>query len=212
MPTGPLGALLISALGEIQSTGPYIVPDIGWDGVIDPARLAANGGTYAATDRSASRTTATPTSSTSRGRSRDATKPSLDAVADGVHARAAARRRDSSEARAARSLALAACGDNDACTLDGAMCEQLSYYGLFDDIATQQPAAGVTPYDLKTPLFSDYTTKHRFLALPPRRDRDVERSRRVRSAGRQRAREDVQLPRAIAAIRARARTSSRPAC
>jgi len=51
MPTGPLGALLISALGEIQSTGPYIVPDIGWDGVQDPARLAANGGTYAATDR-----------------------------------------------------------------------------------------------------------------------------------------------------------------
>lgn len=50
-PTGPLGALLISALGEIQSTGPYIVPDIGWDGVMDPARLAANGGTYLATDR-----------------------------------------------------------------------------------------------------------------------------------------------------------------
>ncbi|MEO8553188.1 MAG: parallel beta-helix domain-containing protein [Kofleriaceae bacterium] len=50
-PTGPLGALLISALGEIQTTGPYIVPDIGWDGVLDPARLAANGGMYLATDR-----------------------------------------------------------------------------------------------------------------------------------------------------------------
>ena len=51
MPTGPLGALLISALGEIQSMGPYIVPDIGWDGVQDPARLAANGGVYADSDR-----------------------------------------------------------------------------------------------------------------------------------------------------------------
>ena len=64
-------------------------------------------------------------------------------------------------------LALSGCGDNDACSLDGAMCTKLSYYGLFDDIATQQPAAGVTPYELETPLFSDYTTKHRFLALPP---------------------------------------------
>ena len=64
-------------------------------------------------------------------------------------------------------LALSGCGDNDACSLDGAMCTKLSYYGLFDDIAMQQPAAGVTPYELETPLFSDYTTKHRFLALPP---------------------------------------------
>jgi hypothetical protein len=46
-----LGALLISALGEIQATGPYIVPDIGWDGVLDPARLAANAGVYADADR-----------------------------------------------------------------------------------------------------------------------------------------------------------------
>ena len=33
-----LGALLISALGEIQPNRPYIVPDIAWDGVLDPAR------------------------------------------------------------------------------------------------------------------------------------------------------------------------------
>jgi len=51
MPTGQLGALLISALGEVQSSGPYIVPDVAWDGVLDPARLAANGGAYLATDR-----------------------------------------------------------------------------------------------------------------------------------------------------------------
>ena len=39
MPTGPLGALLISAIGEIMPDGPFIVPDIAWDGVIDPARV-----------------------------------------------------------------------------------------------------------------------------------------------------------------------------
>lgn len=49
-PTGPLGALLISALGELQATGPYIVPDIAWDGVLDPARTAATG-SYADADR-----------------------------------------------------------------------------------------------------------------------------------------------------------------
>ena len=38
-PTGELGALLISALGEILPNGPYIVPDIAWDGVVDPARV-----------------------------------------------------------------------------------------------------------------------------------------------------------------------------
>ena len=43
-PTGPLGALLISALGEIQSGGPYIVPDLAWDGALDPARVV--GGVY----------------------------------------------------------------------------------------------------------------------------------------------------------------------
>lgn len=37
-PTGQLGALLISALGEIQNDPPYIVPDIAWDGVLDPNR------------------------------------------------------------------------------------------------------------------------------------------------------------------------------
>jgi parallel beta-helix repeat protein len=38
-PTGELGALLISALGEIKPNGPYIVPDIAWDGVVDPNRV-----------------------------------------------------------------------------------------------------------------------------------------------------------------------------
>jgi uncharacterized repeat protein (TIGR03806 family) len=61
---------------------------------------------------------------------------------------------------------LAGCGDNSTCELDGTMCKRLSYYGLFDDIASQQPAAGVTPYELETPLFSDYTVKNRFFVLP----------------------------------------------
>ena len=46
MPTGMLGALLISAIGEIMPNGPFIVPDIAWDGVLDPAR-----GDYPAADK-----------------------------------------------------------------------------------------------------------------------------------------------------------------
>lgn len=37
-PTGMLGAALILALGEISGP-PYIVPDIAWDGLYDPARV-----------------------------------------------------------------------------------------------------------------------------------------------------------------------------
>ncbi len=37
-PTGMLGAALITGLGEISGP-PYIVPDIAWDGVLDPARV-----------------------------------------------------------------------------------------------------------------------------------------------------------------------------
>jgi uncharacterized repeat protein (TIGR03806 family) len=68
-------------------------------------------------------------------------------------------------------LVLAACGDNDTpevCGVaNGVMCQQLKSWNLFDDIATQSPAAGVVPYDVNTPLFSDYATKQRFLMLPP---------------------------------------------
>src|SRR5262249_15808469 len=46
--------------------------------------------------------------------------------------------------------------------------EKLSAYGLFrGDGSTQEPAEGVVPYDLNTPLFSDYATKYRFVRLPP---------------------------------------------
>jgi uncharacterized repeat protein (TIGR03806 family) len=45
--------------------------------------------------------------------------------------------------------------------------EKLSAYGLFrGNGSTQEPAAGVVPYDVNTPLFSDYATKYRFVRLP----------------------------------------------
>jgi uncharacterized repeat protein (TIGR03806 family) len=43
----------------------------------------------------------------------------------------------------------------------------LSAYRLFTDEGAGQPNAGVTPYALNTPLFSDYAEKARFLYLPP---------------------------------------------
>jgi parallel beta-helix repeat protein len=51
MPTGQLGALLISALGEINPQGPFIVPDIAWDGALDPARVQQATGDYADDDK-----------------------------------------------------------------------------------------------------------------------------------------------------------------
>jgi len=62
-----------------------------------------------------------------------------------------------------------ACGDNlsrETCAIDGEMCSHLSSWELFDDVASQQPAPGVIPYDLNTPLFSDYASKDRFVRLP----------------------------------------------
>ncbi len=58
--------------------------------------------------------------------------------------------------------------------------EKLSEYGFFTgNIASQTPAPGVMPYDLATPLFSDYAYKARFIKLPdgsqpaPFNDEDV---------------------------------------
>ncbi len=45
--------------------------------------------------------------------------------------------------------------------------QKLSELGLFKgNGSTQEPAAGVIPYDLITTLFTDYTSKHRFIRLP----------------------------------------------
>jgi uncharacterized repeat protein (TIGR03806 family) len=43
----------------------------------------------------------------------------------------------------------------------------LAAYRLFLDAEAQIPSEGVRPYDLSTPLFSDYAEKRRFLFLPP---------------------------------------------
>jgi hypothetical protein len=52
--------------------------------------------------------------------------------------------------------------------LDGPPAKRLSDYGFFKGTgATQEPVNGVVPYDVATPLFSDYTAKHRFVWLPP---------------------------------------------
>lgn len=56
----------------------------------------------------------------------------------------------------------------DVTTADWQPAEKLSAYGLFrGNGATQEPADGVVPYDLATPLFSDYATKYRFVRVPP---------------------------------------------
>ncbi len=45
---------------------------------------------------------------------------------------------------------------------------ELSAYGLFrGNGAAQEPADGVIPYDVATPLFSDYAAKYRFVRVPP---------------------------------------------
>jgi uncharacterized repeat protein (TIGR03806 family) len=43
---------------------------------------------------------------------------------------------------------------------------RLSEWDLFVDGARQVPAAGVVEYEIVAPLFSDYSTKHRFIRLP----------------------------------------------
>lgn len=45
----------------------------------------------------------------------------------------------------------------------------LGAYRLFLDARATRPNAGVTPYGLNTPLFSDYAEKDRFVYLPPGR-------------------------------------------
>ena len=43
----------------------------------------------------------------------------------------------------------------------------LSAYRLFRDARAEMPNNGVTPYDLATPLFSDYALKARYVFTPP---------------------------------------------
>ena len=41
----------------------------------------------------------------------------------------------------------------------------LSEYDLFSDLTRQVPATGMVPYDLITPLFTDYAVKMRFVSV-----------------------------------------------
>lgn len=58
-------------------------------------------------------------------------------------------------------------GVSDSAIVTDAMPPVLSAYGFFADAPAQQPARGVTPYRLNTPLWSDGADKLRFVYLPP---------------------------------------------
>jgi len=69
-------------------------------------------------------------------------------------------------------LAGLAAADDDAAggvrvALEGPPPRTLSAWGLFADGPGQEPAPGVVPYDVNTPLFSDYARKRRFVHVPP---------------------------------------------
>lgn len=49
---------------------------------------------------------------------------------------------------------------------DGFFARNLSAYHLFAENERQTPNAGLEPYNVITPLFSDYAEKHRFIYLP----------------------------------------------
>jgi uncharacterized repeat protein (TIGR03806 family) len=44
--------------------------------------------------------------------------------------------------------------------------DMLSGWNLFTDLPSLTPAARVVPYDMNSPLFTDYAEKHRFIYLP----------------------------------------------
>lgn len=55
---------------------------------------------------------------------------------------------------------------NDAALMAAKPAPYLSTYDLFSDLPRLTPAAGVTPYDLTNPLFTDYAAKYRFVYVP----------------------------------------------
>lgn len=72
--------------------------------------------------------------------------------------------------RAIAVIALAASALTSADTVniqwDGRFERQLSAYNLFADAKAQTPNDGLVPYDIITPLFTDYADKHRFVYIP----------------------------------------------
>jgi uncharacterized repeat protein (TIGR03806 family) len=66
---------------------------------------------------------------------------------------------------------LASCGQktaapNDKLILAADPASKLSDYHLFNNAAATAPAAGVRPYDLVNPLFSDHASKYRYVYVP----------------------------------------------
>lgn len=55
---------------------------------------------------------------------------------------------------------------NEAALLAARPARKLSTYNLFRDGKAQVPSDGVHPYDLATPLFTDYAHKYRFMYVP----------------------------------------------
>ena len=60
----------------------------------------------------------------------------------------------------------AASAPSDSAILSKVPPKLLSEFGFFDDLGAQKPAAGVTPFQLNTALFSDGALKRRFVYLP----------------------------------------------
>ncbi len=62
----------------------------------------------------------------------------------------------------------ASAADLSPVTIDPAAppARKISEYNLFKDAAHQIPNDGVVPYDINSPLFSDYSNKHRFVYIP----------------------------------------------
>ena len=58
-------------------------------------------------------------------------------------------------------------GVSDAAVTGATFPATLAEFGFFADAGADRPAAGVVPYRLNTPLWSDGAEKHRFLYLPP---------------------------------------------
>ena len=70
----------------------------------------------------------------------------------------------------AATVALAASppgGVSDAAIRSAAVPATLAEFGFFTDVSGSRPAAGVTPYRLNTPLWSDGAEKLRFVYIPP---------------------------------------------
>ena len=74
-------------------------------------------------------------------------------------------------------------------------CPTLADYRLFQDPTDPRNGAnpGGTPFDLTTPLFSDYAQKDRFVFIPPGEAASLRRGRRLPVPGRHDHREDLQL-------------------